>query len=104
MSNSQAIQAIENVLVTSKVGVLSTAYNNKPNSRYMVFYNDGLTLYTKTNIHSAKVKEIKDNPAAYVLLGYNDTTNRSFVEMEATIEIVTEQEVIDWLWETQDKS
>lgn len=104
MSNSQAIQAIENVLVTSKVGVLSTAYNNKPNSRYMVFYNDGLTLYTKTNIHSAKVKKIKDNPAAYVLLGYNDTTNRSFVEMEATIEIVTEQEVIDWLWETQDKS
>ncbi|AXP51182.1 general stress protein [Staphylococcus aureus] len=104
MSNSQAIQAIENVLVTSKVGVLSTAYNNKPNSRYMVCYNDGLTLYTKTNIHSAKVKEIKDNPAAYVLLGYNDTTNRSFVEMEATIEIVTEQEVIDWLWETQDKS
>ncbi|EOA9406806.1 pyridoxamine 5'-phosphate oxidase family protein [Staphylococcus aureus] len=104
MSNSQAIQAIENVLATSKVGVLSTAYNNKPNSRYMVFYNDGLTLYTKMNIHSAKVKEIKDNPAAYVLLGYNDTTNRSFVEMEATIEIVTEQEVIDWLWETQDKS
>ncbi|SCT52953.1 General stress protein 26 [Staphylococcus aureus] len=38
------------------------------------------------------------------MLGYNDTTNRSFVEMEATIEIVTEQEVIDWLWETQDKS
>ncbi len=40
--------------------------------------------------HSAKVKEIKDNPAAYVLLGYNDTTNRSFVEMEATIEVVTD--------------
>lgn len=37
MSNSQAIQAIENVLATSKVGVLSTAYNNKPNSRYMSF-------------------------------------------------------------------
>ncbi|RZH80228.1 general stress protein, partial [Staphylococcus aureus] len=30
--------------------------------------------------------------------------NRNCVEMEATIEIVTEQEVIDWLWETQDKS
>ena len=104
MSNSQAIQAIENVLATSKVGVLSTAYNNKPNSRYMVFYNDDLTLYTKTNINSVKVKEIKENPAAYVLLGYNDTTNRSFVEMEATIEVVTDQKVIDWLWETQDKS
>ena len=103
MSNSQAIQAIENVLATSKVGVLSTAYNNKPNSRYMIFYNDGLTLYTKTNIHSAKVKEIKDNPAAYVLLGYNDTLIVVSLKMEATIEIVTEQEVIDWLWETQDK-
>ena len=37
MSNSQAIQVIGGVLETSKVGVLSTAYNNKPNSRYMVF-------------------------------------------------------------------
>lgn len=104
MSNQHAIQAIEEVLSTSKVGVLSTVFNNKPNSRYMVFYNDGLTLYTKTNIHSAKVKEIKENPSAYVLLGYNDTTNRSFVEMEATIEVVTDQKVVDWLWETQDKS
>lgn len=81
MSNSQAIQVIGGVLETSKVGVLSTAYNNKPNSRYMVFYNDGLTLYTKTNIHSAKVKEIKDNPAAYVLLGYNDTTQLTVVSL-----------------------
>lgn len=86
-------------------GISSTqfVYNNLSVSGFK-YTNDGLTLYTKTNIHSAKVKEIKDNPAAYVLLGYNDTTNRSFVEMEATIEIVTEQEVIDWLWETQDKS
>ncbi|WP_256075821.1 pyridoxamine 5'-phosphate oxidase family protein, partial [Staphylococcus aureus] len=104
MRNSQAIQAIENVLAKSKLALLSTAYNNKPNSRYMVFYNDGLNLYTKTNIHSAKVKEIKDNPAAYVLFGYNDTTNRSFVEMEATLEVVNDQKVIAWLWETKDKS
>ena len=84
MSNSQAIQAIENVLATSKVGVLSTAYNNKPNSRYMVFYNDGLTLYTKTNIHSAKVKEIKDNPAAYVLLGYKKHKTKAFSVQKKT--------------------
>lgn len=59
MSNSQAIQVIGGVLETSKVGVLSTAYNNKPNSRYMVFYNDGLTLYTKTNIHLLRSKKLK---------------------------------------------
>lgn len=36
VDKQQATQAIEKVLDNSKVGVLSTAYNNKPNSRYMV--------------------------------------------------------------------
>ena len=67
LDKQKATQAIEKVLETSKVGVLSTAYNNKPNSRYMVFYNDDLTLYTKTSINSVKVDEIEDNPHAYIL-------------------------------------
>lgn len=104
LDKQQATQAIEKVLDTSKVGVLSTAYNNKPNSRYMVFYNDDLTLYTKTSNKTTKVDEIKNNPNAYILLGYNETTNNSFVEIESTIEIVEDQKVIDWLWETQDKT
>lgn len=104
LDKQQVIQSIEKVLDTSKVGVLSTAYNNHPNSRYMVFYNDELTLYTKTSNESNKVEEIKNNPYAYILLGYNETTNNSFVEIEANIEIVEDQKVIDWLWETQDKT
>ena len=104
LDKQQATQAIEKVLQESKVGVLSTAYNNKPNSRYMVFYNDDLTLYTKTSINSVKVDEIEDNPHAYILLGYNETTNNSFVEIDAQIEVVKDQKVIDWLWETQDKT
>ena len=93
LDKQQVIQSIEKVLDTSKVGVLSTAYNNQPNSRYMVFYNE-----------NNKVEEIKNNPYAYILLGYNETTNNSFVEIEANIEIVEDQKVIDWLWETQDKT
>ena len=104
LDKQQVIQSIEKVLDTSKVGVLSTTYNNQPNSRYMVFYNDELTLYTKTSNESTKVEEIKNNPHAYILLGYNETTNNSFVEIEANIEIVEDQKVIDWLWETQDKT
>lgn len=104
LDKQKATQTIEKVLNTSKIGVLSTAYNNKPNSRYMVFYNDGLNLYTKTSNKSPKVKEIQSNPKAYILLGYNETTNNSFVEIEANIDIVENQEVIDWLWETQDKT
>ena len=61
MDNQKATEAIEKVLDHSKVGVLSTAYNNKPNSRYMVFYNDELTLYTKTNVNSIKVEEIEED-------------------------------------------
>lgn len=104
LDKQKAIDAIEKVLDTSKVGVLSTAFNNKPNSRYMVFYNDELDLYTKTNINSEKVKEIEDNNLAYILLGYNETTNNSFVEIEAKIEVINDQKTIDWLWETQDKT
>lgn len=54
MDKQKVTQAIEKVLNTSKIGVLSTAYNNKPNSRYMVFYNDGLNLYTKQAIKVLK--------------------------------------------------
>ena len=104
LNKQQVTKAIEKVLNSSKIGVLSTAHHNKPNSRYMVFYNDDLNLYTKTNINSLKVEEIENNPDAYILLGYNETTNNSFVEIDATIEVVKNQKVIDWLWETQDKT
>ncbi len=104
LNKQQVTKAIEKVLNSSKIGVLSTAHHNKPNSRYMVFYNDDLNLYTTTNINSLKVEEIENNPDAHILLGYNETTNNSFVEIDATIEVVKNQKVIDWLWETQDKT
>ncbi|MCG8934753.1 pyridoxamine 5'-phosphate oxidase family protein [Staphylococcus epidermidis] len=47
---------------------------------------------------------MENNPDAHILLGYNETTNNSFVEIDATIEVVKNQKVIDWLWETQDKT
>ncbi|MEB5899905.1 pyridoxamine 5'-phosphate oxidase family protein [Staphylococcus arlettae] len=104
MNKDKVLSKIENILNQSRIGVLSTAHNNVPNSRYMVFYNDDLTLYTKTSIDSNKVDEFKDNPKAYILLGYDDTENRSFLEIEANVEIIKDKETIDWLWEKQDKT
>lgn len=105
MMNNQRLQnKIEDILNTSKIGVLSTAHNNIPNSRYMVFYNEGHTLYTKTSIESNKIAEFKDNPKAHVLIGYDETNNRSFLEIDANVEILKDQETIDWIWEKQDKS
>lgn len=42
MMKQQAIEKINQVSEQSRIGVLSTAVNNKPNSRYMIFYNDDL--------------------------------------------------------------
>ncbi|MDG0841814.1 pyridoxamine 5'-phosphate oxidase family protein [Staphylococcus equorum] len=104
MNNTNLSNKINEILNTSRVGVLSTAYNNVPNSRYMIFYNDGNTLYTKTNVSSIKIDEIESNPRANILIGYDDTNNRSFLEIDATLSISQDQETIDWLWQSQDKS
>ncbi|SCS68666.1 pyridoxamine 5'-phosphate oxidase family protein [Staphylococcus caeli] len=104
MNNEQVQAEINSILDKSNIGVLSTAHNNVPNSRYMVFYNDGLTLYTKTSIDSTKVTEFQNNPKAHILIGYDETKNRSFLEIEANVDILKDQETIDWLWEKQDKT
>ncbi|MGO3048679.1 MAG: pyridoxamine 5'-phosphate oxidase family protein [Staphylococcus sp.] len=104
MNNDKILSTINNILSKSKIGVLSTAHHNVPRSRYMVFYNDGLTLYTKTSIHSIKVKAFKDNPRTHVLLGYDEMNNRSFLEIDGFVEITKDQATIDWLWEQQDKT
>ncbi|NWK84758.1 pyridoxamine 5'-phosphate oxidase family protein [Staphylococcus sp. GSSP0090] len=104
MTNEALQSEIETILSKSKIGVLSTAHQNVPNSRYMVFYNDGVTLYTKTSIDSKKVAEFQENPRAHILIGYDETKNRSFLEIDAHVEIIRDRETIDWLWEKQDKT
>lgn len=92
------------ILDSSNLGVLSTAHNNIPNSRYMIFYNDGLTLYSKTDIDSNKIEEFKNNPRAHVLIGYSDTNDHSFLEIDGEVSISEDPKIIDWIWNNQDKS
>lgn len=104
MNKAKVIKEIQKILDISKVGVLSTSHNNVPNSRYMVFYHDEAVLYTKTDEDSPKVEEVESNPQAHILLGYEETKNKSFLEIRAKVEVINNQETIDWLWETQDKA
>ena len=104
MERQKVIEEIENILNISRVGVMSTISGDKPNSRYMIFYNDGHTLYTKTDKESLKVDEIENNPNTHVLLGYEETSNDSFLEIDGKVEIVEDQETLDWLWQNQDKT
>ncbi|SUM30890.1 general stress protein 26 [Staphylococcus gallinarum] len=41
-----------------------------------------------------KIAEFKDNPKAHVLIGYDETNNRSFLEIDANVEILKDQETI----------
>ncbi|MCO4325887.1 MULTISPECIES: pyridoxamine 5'-phosphate oxidase family protein [Staphylococcus] len=104
MMKQEAIQKINEVIEHSRIGVLATSYHDQPNSRYMIFYNDGLDLYTKTSKQTPKFEEIKHNPKAHVLLGYEENNQLPYVELEGAIEIVTDQQQIDWLWQEQDKT
>ncbi|WP_434122239.1 pyridoxamine 5'-phosphate oxidase family protein [Salinicoccus roseus] len=102
MEQSKVIERITEILDESKIGVLSTAQNNEPNARYMWFYNDGLTLYAKTNDQSPKYDELGDNPKAHVLLGFHDSPSHAFVEVYGNVERINYQETIDWVWEDAD--
>lgn len=104
MDRDQAIERITEILNESKIGVLSTSKDHIPNSRYMWFYNDGLTLYAKTSEESPKYDEIENNPVGHILLGFDDGSDKAFVEVLGDVEITDDQETIDWLWERQDKT
>lgn len=104
MNKTKISEEVQRILNVSKVGVLSTSHNNVPNSRYMIFYPDETILYTKTDEDSPKVEEVESNPQAHILLGYEETKNKSFVEIRAKVEVIDDQETIDWLWENQDKT
>ncbi|SOC44818.1 pyridoxamine 5'-phosphate oxidase family protein [Salinicoccus kekensis] len=104
MEREKVIEEIENILEVSRVGVMSTISGDKPNSRYMIFYNDGHTLYTKTSKDTLKVDEIEKNPNTHVLLGYEETSNDSFLEVDGKVSIVEDQETLDDLWKNQDKT
>ncbi|ENC9089839.1 pyridoxamine 5'-phosphate oxidase family protein [Staphylococcus pseudintermedius] len=102
MMKQQAIEKINQVIEQSRIGVLSTAVNNKPNSRYMIFYNDDLDLYTKTSRSTRKFEELTQNPDAHVLLGYEEGSCQPYVEIEGRVDIITNSKEIDWLWQEQD--
>ncbi|WP_040928071.1 pyridoxamine 5'-phosphate oxidase family protein [Nosocomiicoccus massiliensis] len=66
----------------------------------MTFYIKDYALYTETETDSPVLKGIKENPHVYVTLGGNaDAADQ--LEVTGEIEVVTDQDIIDWL--TQQK-
>lgn len=88
------------VIEKDKIGVMATiSANNKPQARYMTFFNEGFMLFTMTDKRTSKVEDIKANPHAFVLLGYEEGLfNKNFVEIEAEVSISENQSLIEHLW------
>lgn len=87
------------IMSNNNIGVLSTVSGDKPKSYYMTFFNEGFVLYTLTDKRTGKVEEIKKNPNAFVLLGYEEgLLNKDYVEIEGELSITDDQSLIEHLW------
>ncbi|MCA1318635.1 pyridoxamine 5'-phosphate oxidase family protein [Bacillus tianshenii] len=83
-----------------KVGTLATIRENRPYSRFMIFFHEGLTLYTATNQHTHKIEDIKANPHVHILLGMENTSwNEPYAEIEAEATVEENQELKNKFWD-----
>ncbi|GGM33606.1 general stress protein 26 [Paraliobacillus quinghaiensis] len=92
-------QTITKILDDHQIGTMATVEQDKPYSRYMTFFHDGITLYTATNKQTHKVEDIKQNPHVHILLGYTfDGTSDEYIEIEGEASIHDEAEMKQRLW------
>lgn len=87
------------IMDKNDVGVMATISNNKPVARYMSFYSEEFTLYTITDKRTEKVEDLESNPNVFVLLGYEEGVfDKDYVELEGTVALVKNQEIINKSW------
>ncbi|WP_342387774.1 pyridoxamine 5'-phosphate oxidase family protein [Salinicoccus bachuensis] len=72
MNREEFKDTLKEILDNNNIGTMATIRDNKPMSRYMYFYNDGLTLYTYTRKDTYKIDDLEENPYAHILLGYEE--------------------------------
>lgn len=102
MKKEQIWDEVGKIFEMPQRGIVSTAYGNVPHSRYMLLYNDGTNLYTKTRQETVKVEEMGNNNLSYIILWYDDEKESSYLEILAETEVVMKQDTIDWLWRRED--
>src|SRR5690625_6207630 len=72
MNREDFTKELKKILTDNNIGTMTTVRDNKPMSRYMYFYNDGLALYTYTRKGTYKVEDLEKNPNTHILLGYEE--------------------------------
>ncbi|MBX7000269.1 general stress protein [Bacillus aerophilus] len=99
MSQEELKQKVMNLLDEQKVGTLATVEQDKPHTRYMTFFHEGLTLYTPTSKETHKADEIEKNPNVHILIGYSgEGFGDTYAEIAGKATLTNDQELIDRLW------
>ncbi|WP_342689462.1 general stress protein [Bacillus pumilus] len=99
MSQEELKHKVLNLLDEQKVGTLATVEQDKPHTRYMTFFHEGLTLYTPTSKETHKADEIEKNPNVHILIGYSgEGFGDTYAEIAGTATLTDDPELIDRLW------
>ncbi|PNQ86845.1 pyridoxamine 5'-phosphate oxidase family protein [Paenibacillus polymyxa] len=98
LDHSQLEQAIVKALDNNKFCSLGTVEGGKPKVRYMALFNDGMNIHLATDRKTHKVDELKDNPNAYLLLGYEVGGTKEVLEVEATVQITADEGLRKQVW------
>ncbi|MGD7008662.1 pyridoxamine 5'-phosphate oxidase family protein [Metabacillus sp. 84] len=98
MANSLEDKIIK-LLDHHQIGSMATVRNGKPYSRFMLFFHEGLTLYTATSKKAHKAEDIEKNPSVHLLLGYEGKGFQDeYAEVEATASVEGSTELKKKFW------
>lgn len=100
MEQNHLKQEVIDIIGADNVGVLSTIQGNKPHARYMMFFHDGIQLFTVTNKKTHKVEEIEQNSNVHVLLGFEKKANK-YIELQGKATLVNDPSLKEKYWSDQ---
>ncbi|AJS60997.1 pyridoxamine 5'-phosphate oxidase family protein [Paenibacillus sp. IHBB 10380] len=91
-------QEIVKALDHNKICSFATIEGNKPKQRYMVLFNEGLSLHLATNRQTHKVEELEENPHVSLLVGYEIGGSKDVIEIEGICSICTDESLREKVW------
>ena len=100
MEKKELKMKIFEVMSGRQLASLATMKDGKPWVRYVTTTGtEDLTLYVNTFSQSRKVAQIKANPNVHVIVGGNaDDMNRPYLNIEATADVLEDDETKRKLW------
>ncbi|WP_445489864.1 pyridoxamine 5'-phosphate oxidase family protein [Niallia sp. 03133] len=95
-------EKIVHLFKNHKIGTLATIQENKPYSRFMLFFPEELTLYSATNKKTHKVDDLEQNPKSHILLGLEEGgINGAYCEIEADVTLEESPTKKETIWNEQ---